>query len=85
MAAMGGPKRTAIRCALATCALALLAFPASSGATPVPSSSRVTAFAQPDVPPTGGSEELIFGPDGQVWFYRPHAPNPTIRRCDRNG
>jgi len=24
-------------------------------------------------------------PDGQVWFYRPHAPNPTIRRCDRNG
>jgi len=24
-------------------------------------------------------------PDGKVWFYRPHAPNPSIRRCDRNG
>src|SRR4029079_5500867 len=24
-------------------------------------------------------------PAGQVWFSRPHAPNPTIRRCDRNG
>jgi hypothetical protein len=21
-------------------------------------------------------------PDGKVWFYRPHKPTPTIRRCD---
>jgi len=24
-------------------------------------------------------------PDGKTWFYRPHAPNPAIRRCDRTG
>ena len=24
-------------------------------------------------------------PDGKVWFYRPHKPTPTIRRCDRGG
>ena len=24
-------------------------------------------------------------PDGSVWFYRPHLPRPSIRRCDRQG
>jgi protein kinase-like protein/WD40 repeat protein len=24
-------------------------------------------------------------PDGKTWFYRPHAPLPSIRRCDRHG
>jgi serine/threonine-protein kinase len=24
-------------------------------------------------------------PDGKTWFYRPHAPNPAIRRCDGTG
>jgi hypothetical protein len=24
-------------------------------------------------------------PDGKTWFYRPHMPKPTIRRCDRQG
>ena len=24
-------------------------------------------------------------PDGKIWFYRPHAPHPSIRRCDRSG
>ena len=24
-------------------------------------------------------------PDGKIWFYRPHSPHPSIRRCDRRG
>src|SRR5262249_46954852 len=24
-------------------------------------------------------------PDGKVWYYRPHLPKPSIRRCDRAG
>ena len=24
-------------------------------------------------------------PDGKTWFYRPHLPSPSIRRCDRDG
>jgi hypothetical protein len=24
-------------------------------------------------------------PDGSVWYYRPHLPHPSIRRCDRQG
>jgi len=24
-------------------------------------------------------------PDGKTWFYRPHLPRPSIRRCDRAG
>ena len=23
--------------------------------------------------------------DGKVWYYRPHLPQPSIKRCDRNG
>jgi hypothetical protein len=31
-------------------------------------------------------EQLTQGPrDCKVWFYRPHKPTPTIRRCDRGG
>jgi len=24
-------------------------------------------------------------PDGKIWYYRPHLPQPSIRRCDRAG
>jgi hypothetical protein len=24
-------------------------------------------------------------PDGKVWYYRPHLPQPSIQRCDRQG
>lgn len=55
-------------CLAAAGALALLGPAAGGAATPTPSGAQVTAFPQPDVPPTGGAGPLIVGPDGNVWF-----------------
>jgi virginiamycin B lyase len=92
---MRGLGRTAAWGALAICAVVLLPFPAAAGAAPVVSSAQVTAFPQPDVPPTGGNGPLIFGPDGQVWFtgyysetYSPGEEArylPHIMRIDQQG
>lgn len=88
-----GMGRTAVWGALAICAVVLL--PAAASAAPVASSAQVTAFPQPDVPPTGGNGPLIFGPDGQAWFtgYYPetYSPGeearyfPQIVRIDQQG
>ncbi len=92
---MRGLGRTDAWGALAICAVVLLPFPATAGAAPVVSSAQVTAFPQPDTPPTGGNGPLIFGPDGQVWFtgyysetYSPGEEAhyfPQIMRIDQQG
>jgi virginiamycin B lyase len=92
---MQGLRKTAAWGALAICAVVLCLIPAAAGATPVGSSAQVTPFPQPDVPPTGGSGPLIFGPDGQTWFtgyytetYFPgEEPHylPQIMRIDQLG
>jgi virginiamycin B lyase len=92
---MSGLKRAVVWSALAICAVFLLSFPAAVSAGPVVSSAGVTAFPQPDVPPTGGDGPLIFGPDGQAWFtgyysetYSPGEEAhyyPQIMRIDRQG
>src|SRR5664279_3363869 len=87
--------RAAALVVLATCAVVLLSLTATAGAMPAASSARVTTFPQPDAPPTGGSGQLIFGPDGQVWFTgyytetrepgeEPHYL-PQIMRIDQQG
>ncbi len=92
---MRGLGRTAVWGALAICAVVLFPFPAAASAAPVASSAQVTAFPQPDVPPTGGDGPLISGPDGQVWFtgyysetYSPGEEAhylPQIMRINRQG
>ncbi len=86
---------TAAWAALAVCVAAIFTLPAPVGAAPIPSSSPVISFPQPDVPPTGGSGPLVFGPDGQAWFtgyyeetYSPgEEPHylPQIMRIDSKG
>lgn len=86
---------TAVWAVIAVCMTAALPLPAAAGAAPIPSSSRVTSFPQPDVPPTGGHGPLVFGPDGQAWFtgyyeetYFPgEEPHylPQIMRIDSQG
>ncbi|HEX5761843.1 MAG TPA: hypothetical protein VFY04_01855 [Solirubrobacterales bacterium] len=92
---MRDSERKAVWCVLAICLLVLLPIPTTAGAAPVASSSQVTAFPQPDVPPTGGNGPLILGPDGQAWFtgyyqetYSPgEEPHyfPQITRIDQQG
>jgi virginiamycin B lyase len=76
-------------------AAAFLPFPATACAAPIASSSQVTSFPQPDVPPTGGDGTIVFGPDGQAWFTgyyeetysageEPHYL-PQIMRIDSQG
>jgi len=91
---MTGLERKTAWGALAICAL-LLALPAAASAAPVASSAQVTAFPQPDVPPTGGNGPLILGPDGQAWFtgyysetYSPGEEAhylPQVMRIDQQG
>lgn len=88
-------ERTGVRGTLAMCAVVLLALPATANAASVTSRSQVTTFPQPDVPPTGGSGPLIFGPDGQAWFTgyysETHSPGEEahyfsqIMRIDQHG
>jgi virginiamycin B lyase len=92
---MSGLGRTAVWGALAICAVVLLPFPTTAAAAAVVSSAQVTAFPQPDAPPTGGNGPLIIGPDGQAWFtgYYPetYSPGdeahylPQIMRIDQQG
>lgn len=80
---------------LGALSLLLLAAPAGATAEPPISRATVTAFPQPDVPPTGGDGPLIAGPDGQTWFtgyyteiYEPgEEPHylPQIMRIDGQG
>lgn len=86
---------TTVWAGLALCVAAWLALPAAAAAAPIASSSAVTSFPQPDVPPTGGDGPLVFGPDGQAWFtgyyqetYLPgEEPRhlPQIMRIDSQG
>lgn len=81
--------------ALTIGAVALMPCPEAISAVPVSSSARVTAFPQPDIPPTGGNGPLIFGPDGRAWFtgyysetYSPGEEAhylPQIMRIDQQG
>lgn len=87
--------RTVVGAVLALCVAASLTSPAVAGAAPIASSSSVTSFPQPDVPPTGGDGQLVFGPDGEAWFtgyyeetYSPgEEPHylPQIMRIDSQG
>jgi virginiamycin B lyase len=87
--------RTAAWTVLALCVATIFTLPAAAGAAPIASSSAVTSFPQPDVPPTGGDGPLVFGPDGQAWFtgyygetYSPgEEPHylPQIMRIDPQG
>lgn len=90
-----GLKRAAAWCALAICALALSPLSPVATAAPAASNAKVTAFPQPDVPPTGGTEQLIVGPDGTTWFTGYYAETfspgeethyfPQIMRIDARG